>query len=171
MLATGPWSRQAGEWLGVPLPVDPLKGEILRTELPGAPLDHEFSGAHVSVYHRWDGLVRVGATEENRGFDLQPSESARDALLKGATRLMPAMAEAKIVKQTACLRPVTPDWLPIIGKPPGYENVVLATGAGKKGILLAPAMGKAAADLVATGATRIPVAGLDPGRFTQPGAG
>ena len=165
VLATGPWSRQAGDWLGVPLPVEPLKGEHLRTELPGAPLDHEFSGGHVSVYHRWDGLVRVGATEESRGFDLQPSESARKTLLEGATRLMPAMAEAKIVKHTACLRPVTPDWLPIIGRTPGWENVYMATGAGKKGILIGPGMGKAIADLITLGTTQLSVGSFGPERF------
>jgi len=63
------------------------------------------------------------------------------------------------------LRPVTPDWLPIIGKAPGWENVWLNTGAGKKGILLCPAMGKAAADLIVSGSTDVPIQGFDPSRF------
>ena len=66
---------------------------------------------------------------------------------------------------TVCLRPVTPDWLPIIGKAPGWENVWLNTGAGKKGILLCPAMGKAAADLIVSGSTDVPIQGFDPSRF------
>ena len=171
VLAMGPWSRSGEPWLDAYIPVDPLKGELLRLRPPGTLLPHDLFGGSSSLYPKPDGLVWCGTTQDWRGFDRESLESTRRNIMEWAERLFPAMAQAELVSHTACLRPVTPDWLPIIGKPPGYENVVLATGAGKKGILLAPAMGKAAADLVATGATRIPVAALNPGRFTQPGAG
>ena len=87
--------------------------------------------------------------------------------MAGALRLMPAMADAKLVLHTACLRPVTPDWLPIIGRAPGWDNAYLATGAGKKVILLSPGMGKAVADLISTGATELPVGGFAPDRFSE----
>jgi len=134
-------------------------------ELPEPLLVHDFSSGGVSLFHRKDGLVWVGATEESCGFDVRPSESARRYLLERATRLMPAMAEAKIVRHTACLRPVTPDWLPIIGKAPGWDNVYLATGAGRKGILLSTGMGKAISDLMTEGSTRLPISPFVPGRF------
>ena len=66
---------------------------------------------------------------------------------------------------TACLRPVTPDWLPILGRAPGWDNAYLATGAGKKGILLAPAMGGAVADLVAGGRPSLDLSPFRPERF------
>ncbi len=78
---------------------------------------------------------------------------------------MPAMANAQLLKQTACLRPVAPDGLPILGRAPGWENVYLATGAGKKGILLSAAMGKATADLLATGTTNLPIEACGAERF------
>ena len=81
---------------------------------------------------------------------------------------MPDLAQARLTLHTACLRPVTPDWLPIIGMPPGFDNVVLATGAGKKGILLSPGFGKAVADLITSGETQMPVSEFQPGRFSQP---
>ena len=168
VLATGPWSRDAEEWLGVPIPIEPLKGEILRMRLPEQEaLGHELSGGPVSLFLRADGLVWVGATEERRGFDKEPSESAQKTLLDGAVRLMPAMAQASLVKHTACLRPVTPDWLPIIGGAPGWENVYLATGAGKKGILISPGIGKAVADLIVEGRTSLPIAPFAPDRFAK----
>ena len=171
VLAMGPWSRLGEPWLDAYIPVDPLKGEILRIRLPGPPLDHDCFGGDSSLYPKTDGLVWCGTTQEWRGFDRHPLESTRQTLMERAERLFPAIAQAELVLHTACLRPVTPDWLPIIGKPPGYDNVVLATGAGKKGILLAPGMGKAAADLVVTGATQLTVDEFSPGRFSQPGAG
>ena len=85
--------------------------------------------------------------------------------MQGAIRLMPAMADAEIVLHTACLRPLSPDWMPIVGGAPGWDNAYLATGAGKKGILLSPGLGKAVADLIAEGSTDLPVDEFTVDRF------
>ena len=168
VLAMGPWSRRAELWLDTYIPVDPLKGEILRVELPGGPLGHDLSGGGGSLHSKSDGLVWCGTTEEWRGFDRAPSEWARRSILEGAVKLIPEVAQARIVLHTACLRPVTPDWLPIIGLVPGWENVYLATGAGKKGILLSPAMGKAVADLITQGDTSLSIGAFKLDRFVGP---
>lgn len=168
VMATGPWSRIAEPWLGAYVPVDPLKGEILRMELPGGPLGHDMSGGGGSLYPKPDGLVWCGTTEDWRGYDRSTTESARQRILNGAVKLIPDMAKAQLVLHTACLRPVTPDWLPIIGRAPGLDNAFLATGAGKKGILLSPAIGKAVADQITKGETQLSVAGFDPARFASP---
>jgi glycine/D-amino acid oxidase-like deaminating enzyme len=166
VLAAGPWSREAETWLDISIPVDPLKGEILHLELPGPAPAHDFSGGGGSLHPNPDGLVWCGTTEEWRGFDKQTSESARQSIMKGAANLMPDLAQARLVLQTACLRPVTPDWLPIIGQAPGWDNVYLATGAGKKGILLSPGMGKAVADLMTRGSTSLSVGPCAPEWFS-----
>ena len=165
VVATGPWSADAQGWLGVPIPVEPLKGEILRMRPPSGPLVHDWSGAGVSLNDRAAGLAWVGATEQSVGWDVAPSEWARRTLSAGAARLMPCFAGAELVLHTACLRPVTPDWLPILGGAPGWNNAYLATGAGKKGILLAPAMGRAIADLVAGGEPSLDLSAFAPERF------
>lgn len=167
VLALGPWSQEAESWLGIPIPVEPLKGEILRMELPGPPPAHDFSCNSGFLNPKADGRIWCGTTEERRGFDKKTSASARRSILKGAIKLMPAMAQARLVQQTACLRPVTSDWLPIIGRAPGWDNVYLATGAGKNGILLSPGMGKAVADLITHGSTKIPIGPYSPERFIQ----
>ena len=171
VLAAGPWLREAESWLNLSIPVDPLKGEILRLELPGPPPEHDFSGGGGSLHPKPDGLVWCGTTEEWRGFDRQPSELARRSITNGAVKLMPALAQARLVLHTACLRPVTPDWLPIVGRAPGYDNVYLATGAGKKGILLSPGMGKATADLIIQGGTSLSIDSCSPDRLAGRDAG
>lgn len=166
VIASGPWSAQAGEWLGARIPVEPLKGEIVRLRLSGQPAAYDCAGAGVTLYSRADGLLWAGATEERRGFDAEPSESAKRTLLAGAHALMPSLAQdAVVAKHTACLRPVTPDWMPIIGAAPGWRNAYLATGAGRKGILISPAIGKAIADLITAGETAVPLAGFGAERF------
>lgn len=170
VLAMGPWARAAEAWLGVSIPVEPLKGEILRMDLPGPALAYDFSTPGVSLYGR-AGQVWCGATTVWCGFDTAPSATARRTLLHGACALMPAMAHARIVQHTACLRPVASDWLPVIGHAPGWDNVYLAAGGEKKGILLSPAMGKAIADLITTGTTALDIAPCTPQRFVTTLAG
>ena len=79
--------------------------------------------------------------------------------------MMPSLESAELVQQTACLRPYCTDGLPILGRVPNMEGVYLATGAGRKGILLGPVMGGAIADLILQGNTELPVDPFDPGRF------
>ena len=167
VLAMGPWSRRAEDWLDTYIPVDPLKGEILRMRLAGEPLQHDVSGGGASIYAKPDGLAWCGTTEDWRGFDRQPLPETRDRILSGVKRILPAITDATVEMQTACLRPVTPDWLPIIGRVQGYENAWLATGAGKKGILLAPGFGKSVADLIAKSETDLSVQSYAPQRFAS----
>jgi len=165
ILAMGPWANAAEPWLGCPIPIEPLKGEILRLALPGTTLAHDILGPDASLYSRSGGLVWCGATTEWRGFDQEPSDLARRFLLQGAIKLMPAMAGASVAQHTVCLRPVAPDDLPIIGKAPACDNVYLATGGGKKGILLSPGIGKAIADLITEGKTSLSIGASAPERF------
>jgi len=133
-------------------------------ELQGPGLLHDFASPDVTLFSR-GGQVWCGATQEWCGFDKTPSAAARRSLLSRAITLLPAMASATLVQHTACLRPVTPDWLPIVGQAPGWENVYLATGGEKKGILLSPGIGKAIADLITTGSTPLDIAPCTPQRF------
>jgi glycine oxidase len=168
VVALGPWAGDAERWLGVPVPVEPWKGEIVRLRPTGAPPADDVVGAAVSLFVRAGGQVWLGSTAERRGFDREPSEAARRYLWGEAARLMPAIAEATLLRQTACLRPLTPDDLPIVGRAPGWENAYLATGGGMKGILLSTGLGKALADLIATDSTTLPIAAYGPERFTTP---
>ena len=55
--------------------------------------------------------------------------------------------------------------MPIVGAAPGWDNAYLATGAGKKGILLSPGLGKAVADLITENGTDLPVGEFTVERF------
>jgi glycine/D-amino acid oxidase-like deaminating enzyme len=83
------------------------------------------------------------------------------ALLK----MLPSLADAQLTRQTACLRPVSSDGLLVLGEVPGWAGVYMATGAGRKGIILGPSMGRIIADLITKGVSDIPVDAFDPGRF------
>jgi len=91
--------------------------------------------------------------------------AARDEIGAVLVRMLPAMAEAQVAQQTACLRPVASDGLLVLGGVPGFDGVYVATGGARKGILYGPAMGHALADLVVGRNTRIALDAFAPGRF------
>jgi glycine oxidase len=167
VLAMGPWTKAAEPWLGCAIPIEPMKGEILRMELPGTALAHDCTSTDILLCSRPGPQIWCASTEEWCGFDTTLSDSARQALWQRAARLMPVMAEARLLQQTACLRPVAPDWLPIIGRAPEWDNVYLATGGAKKGILFSTGIGKAIADLITTGSTPLSIERCSPARFAQ----
>ena len=146
-------------------PIRPLKGEILRLDPPGPTYRYDIGYPGGEAHPKPDGLVWVGATVEDVGFDTHTTEVAKKSLMADAVRAIPALAHSRVAEQTACLRPVTPDGLPVIGRVPGRDGLYVVSGAGKKGILLGPAMGKALSDLVTTGRTDLPVTGLSADRF------
>ena len=82
-------------------------------------------------------------------------------------KMLPSMAGAQLVRQTACLRPLASDGLPMLGKVPGWDGVYVATGAGRSGIVLGPAMGSVTAKLITTGEAGMPIADFEPGRFAN----
>ena len=151
IIAMGPWSQLISDWCGTELPVQPLKGQILRLRHDGPAFDVALNYRGNYVDSKPDGLVWTGSTEEEAGFDDNPSSAARDIIWKNAAQMAPDLANAQLVRQTACLRPVTPDGIPIVDRLPGWDNLYVATGAGRKGILWSTGMCDIIANMVMQG--------------------
>jgi glycine/D-amino acid oxidase-like deaminating enzyme len=100
------------------------------------------------------------------GYDDRATDSARDVIISSAIELLPYLEEAELVQQTACLRPMTPDRAPIIDAVSGPKGLVIATGGGRNGILLGPAMGLAASALAAGSDSPVDVSAFSLGRFS-----
>jgi glycine oxidase len=165
VLALGPWSAEASDWIGVPIEVRPLKGQILRLQAPGPPVECSVGWGHSYATTKTDGLLWAGTTEEEAGFDEESTVAARDEIGAALVRMLPAMADAQVAQQTACLRPVASDGLLVLGGVTGSDGVYVATGGARKGILYGSAMGHALADLILGRNTRIALDAFAPGRF------
>src|SRR5262249_45104944 len=89
IMAAGAWSGPLLQSLGVRVPTPPLKGQIvlLRAHRPliGRIVEH---GKNYLV-PRDDGRILVGATEQDVGFDTQPTLGDTRNLLDEALRLCP----------------------------------------------------------------------------------
>ncbi|MCH8989839.1 MAG: FAD-dependent oxidoreductase [Chloroflexi bacterium] len=155
VLAMGPWTQQASEWCGVDIPVKPLKGQILRLRSREKPLvlAVNYKGSYVAT--KPDGIIWAGTTEEEVGFNEGITAAARDSIMEDFLKMVPGMREAELVQQTACLRPLSADGLPIVDKVTGWDNLYVATGAGRKGILWSTGMAHVLLDLIADGESEV----------------
>ena len=79
--------------------------------------------------------------------------------------MVPSLVKAELVLQTACLRPLPGDELPIMGKVPGFDNAYLATGHWTSGILFSPITARIMTDLIIKGTTPVPIEPFAPDRF------
>ena len=167
VVATGPWSEAATEWLGVPIRMQPWKGQILRLRLPGPPIRTSVGGGDHFASTKPDGLTWVGPTFEDAGIDETTTDWARDEIMAGVTKNVPSLAEGEVVVHTACVRPLSADRKLVLGEVPGTEGAYAATGGGRLGLMLGPAMARLTADLIAKGTTTVPLDEFDPGRFAD----
>lgn len=151
VLAMGPWTGLASEWCGVDIPVTPLKGQILRLRTLHDPLKLAVNYAHSYVATKSDGLIWAGTTEEESGFDDSTNSEARDSIMEDFFKMVPGIQDAELLQQTACLRPMSADGMPIVDRVSGWENLYIATGGGRKGILWSAGMAHTVLDLIADG--------------------
>ena len=172
VLAAGPWCSEV--LVGSPgaegllLPIEPLKGQIVRfdigSEIP-MPIALWWGSDYAAT--KLDGLLYAGTTEERVGFDATPTSDGCSQVLDSALKVLPFLRGARVAHQTACLRPVAPDGLPVIGPFGGVDGLIVATGGGRSGIELGPGIGELAALHVMDpdDAVRRDLDALGPGRF------
>jgi glycine oxidase len=93
--------------------------------------------------------VLVGATMERVGFDKRVTADAVKSLLGAALRLWPALERAQHTRSWAGLRPFAEGDDPVCAATE-LPGLVVATGHGRNGILLAPLAAERIAALVAS---------------------
>jgi glycine oxidase len=153
VLAAGPWSEGIdGLPAGAGVPVRPVKGQILRLRDPSGPgllrRVLRFRGGY--LVPREDGRYVLGATVEERGFELAPTAGGVYELLRDARELVPGISELEIEELSVGLRPGTPDNAPAIGRG-AAPGLIWATGHYRNGILLAPLTAELVAGVLAGG--------------------
>jgi glycine oxidase len=164
VLAAGPWSRPLARRLGVEVPTFPVRGQMLAYGRMVTPIGRPVWGRRSYVLPRANGLVFAGATVEDVGFRIRTTKAGLASVRRGAFELVPQLRHAREHFSWAGLRPGSPDGLPIMGALPGWENVTIATGHFRNGILLAPLTAKLLADAITQGVSEA-LAPFDPARF------
>jgi len=153
VIAGGAWSSVFAEQLGVHIPVEPQRGQIIHLQLDDVDTTNwavinAFRGHYMVAWE--NGRVVVGATRETgTGFDPRTTASGIHEVLSEALRVAPGLASAQLLEVRVGLRPYTIDGLPVLGTIPKIDNIYVATGHGPTGLQLGPYSGKVVADMMA----------------------
>ncbi|WP_457641197.1 glycine oxidase ThiO [Persephonella sp.] len=143
IVAAGAWSGQI-----LDIPVYPLKGEMAAIDIQEKEIDRVFFSSRAYIIPRKNfGRIVIGATEENVGFKDGNTVKGIMKLFKGLVDTFPHMINRNIQEIWFGYRPATPDLEPIIGEH-HIENLYIATGHHRNGILLAPITAKIIFDLI-----------------------
>lgn len=148
VLAAGAWSGELLRTLGVTLPVEPVKGQMILYKCAVDFLPSMVLAKGRYAIPRRDGHILIGSTLEHEGFDKTPTSIALESLKTSAIELLPALAHTEPVAQWAGLRPGSPEGIPYIGPLPGFEGLWLNCGHFRNGLVLAPASCRLLADLL-----------------------
>ena len=166
VLAAGAWTPTLAKGLGLTLPIEPAKGYSVDVErpadFPDIPL--YLGDAHCVLTPLGDAL-RLGSTLELSGWDMTIRRKRVAGLRRAAQRVMGIPADGPVRQIWRGPRPVTPDGLPIVGRVPRRERVILATGHCMLGLSLGPVTGTLVAELAGGRPPSLDLTPLSPGRF------
>ncbi|OVE76360.1 glycine oxidase ThiO [bacterium F11] len=149
VVASGAWSDLVLKSLNITLGLQPLRGQLVVYDTPKRILDHPLiTHDHGYVVPKKDGYTFVGTTVESVGFDESTSTEAKERLTLRARKILPAFSRLDVRGMTAGIRPGTFDTFPFLGAHPDFNNIFMATGHYRNGILLAPITAKIVTSLI-----------------------
>ena len=173
VLAAGCWSNDID---GLPEivqpPVRPVKGQMLALQMEeGIVLEKVIRAPRakyptdVYLVPKDDGRLVIGATSEEMGFDTRLTAGGLFELLRGTWEAVPGIYDLPVIETWAGLRPGSRDNAPILGET-GVENLIMATGHYRNGILLTPITAREIASLILTGEKSETIAPFQLSRFS-----
>jgi glycine/D-amino acid oxidase-like deaminating enzyme len=180
VIAAGVWSSGLMGNIDVDLPIRPRKGHILVANSGPEALLHPVleAGYEATVHAGGDelqialvaevtsaGTMLIGSSRQFVGFDTSVSWDVLRALARRATRFIPELARAPLIRSYAGLRPWSPDHLPLIGPLEVIDGLYIATGHEGAGICLAPATGEIISKWIAEGQAPELGKAVGPSRF------
>jgi len=157
VLAMGPWTGQATSWMGKELPIQLLREQCIRVELPrpfppysiwtteGAIIPESGNQILLHGFEGWPDLVT--------NFDSSLTEESKLSAIEMGTHLFPEIENGSIVEHRGDLECWTPGlrMRPVLGRHPEWDNVYLASRFGSRGIMLSLSAGELMAELIARG--------------------
>jgi glycine/D-amino acid oxidase-like deaminating enzyme len=155
--AAGARAARVASWVDLQLPITNYKRTVFITDrfdeiAADAPFVNDMA---VEWYFRKEGkgvLMGMGL-EESTTFEPQLDWEFLDMMIQRAMHRAPILANARVMRGWAGLRPLTPDDYPILGRAPGIDGFINACGWGGHGVMHAPIGGKLIAELIADGKT------------------
>jgi sarcosine oxidase subunit beta len=175
VVAVGPWSRPLLAKIGVEVPLETVRHQVVMLRRPQDRLaEHPIIGDVVNdLSARPDvgnlTLIGVGEDEEadpdsyNQGVDMPMVERA----FANLTKRIPEMSHALFRGGWSGLFTTTPDWHPILDRIDGVDGLYCAVGFSGHGFKESPMIGRSMAELITGGEPTIDISMLDLKRFAE----
>jgi len=109
VLAAGLGNRDLAPMVGLKAPVKPNRGQILVSERVQPFLRHP----SLHVRQTGEGVVQIGDSKEDVGFDDGTTLEQLARIARRATRCFPILANVNVVRTWGALRVMSPDGFPI----------------------------------------------------------
>lgn len=167
--AAGPDADRVAALAGMPLPLAPTAGLLVRVAVDGDPLGRIVHGPDVNV--RPDGpdhLLLHHTSADDRLADrlvIAPDDPLARTLVERAGRAIPAAADARVEETRVGIRPIPRDGRSCVGAVsalPGYVEAVTHSG-----VTLGPLLGRLLARQILTGEVDPLLAPFGPDRFPR----
>lgn len=149
--------------MGIDLPVYPVKGYSLTLPIGPEHRPPEICGVdegYLVAFCKMGNELRLTATAEFSGFNTAHEPSDFDDMIRLVKDLFPNGADFDHPKYWACLRPMTPEGTPIVGRS-RYDNLWINTGHGHMGWTMSCGTAQALSDLVAGRKPEFDLAGME----------
>lgn len=152
VLAAGIYSAPLARTAGQHIPVFPAKGYSLTVQIEDPTAAPSVGGVDEKTLVAWSRLgdqMRVSSTAQFDGYNRDYNRDDFSNILKTVKELFPGAADWDNAAMRSCMRPMTPDGPPIIGRGRKHDNLYYNTGHGHMGWTMACGSSLFLADVVA----------------------
>ena len=168
--ACGAWAPQVGRMVGVDIPIQPIRRQIVvTTPIPEVPPDFPFVifFREALYFHREGEGILTGKSNPNEtpGYKLTVDTEWEMVHMDEAMTRMPALEKAGLLSHWAGLYEVTPDAHPILGRIPTVEGFYVMAGFSGHGFMHGPVVGLLMAEEILDG--RAHTVNIDPFRYDR----
>lgn len=173
--ATGPWTRPLFQRIGINLPIETEYHQV--AILRNAP-DMKGGGCAcidsvTATYFRSDAhdKLLIGDFYGQRGadpdyFPQRASDDGLEAIIERASRRLPKLENAEVMRGITGVYDMTPDSRPLLGEVPGVAGLHICAGFSGMGFKISPAIGLVMSELLLDGRGKtVDISSFCPGRF------
>jgi len=182
--AAGSMAGLISDMVGISMPVQPRRGQIVVTNAGKNVLSHclisakyiaakydpslaDKTGQGISMEQADNGNLLLGSTREFVGFDKKNTMSGILKIIRQTAAVLPVLENFQVIRAFAGLRPYTPDGFPILGPVNSLNGFFMAAGHEGDGIALSPVTGHLMARMLLGFKTHIHLDAFSPERFEK----
>lgn len=138
VVCSGAWSQSVLAQAGCSIRVQPVRGQIVLLDQLPLPTQRILEIGSRYIVPRADGKLLIGSTEEHVGFEKRNTAEAVAELVRFSGELIPSLKSASLDRCWSGLRPASLNGLPYLGPVPNADNLFVAAGHFRAGLMLSP---------------------------------